>query len=456
MPDPDQILTVAQMRAAEDALIQAGSSIPRLMGQAGRGATDWVWRIAGRARVTVLCGPGNNGGDGYVLAQALRERGGEVVVIVAGAAKGEAAIAAAQAFTGEVLAPETDVTGDVFVDCLFGSGLSRALSDEHAALLDRLARAHRVRIAIDVPSGVDADSGALLASAVPDYDLTLALGARKFAHVLMPAAAKMGSVQLVDIGVEPQFGAARMLAWGKISRPAADAHKYKRGLVVVVGGAMPGAASLAAEACARGGAGYVRLSAPEPVRASHAIVQARQPDFTKAKAVLVGPGLGRDDAKQALLEQALRSGVPTVADGDALWWLAKTGSDVLPKPAIMTPHEGEFAGLFGDLAGTKVERARAAAARSGSIIVYKGPDTVIAAPDGRIVVSPQSSTWLSTAGSGDVLAGLCASRLAVGEDPFEAACEAVWLHGEAARLAGPTFAADDLIMHIPQAMAACL
>jgi hydroxyethylthiazole kinase-like uncharacterized protein yjeF len=456
MPNPDQILTVAQMRAAEDALIEAGSSVSALMDLAGRRAADWVWRIAGRQRVTVLCGPGNNGGDGYVIAQTLLERGGDVVVLAAGEPRTEAAIAARASFAGKVLAAPDVLSGEVFVDCLFGSGLSRPLCDDHVALLDLLARSHRVSVAIDVPSGVEADSGVLLASTLPDYDLTVALGAWKFAHFLAPASAKMGAVQMVPIGVAEQPGAARRLCRPSLAAPTADAHKYRRGLVMVVGGEMPGAAALAAEACARGGAGYVRLSAPQPAPASHAIVQLREPYFDKAKAVLIGSGLGRGDGAQALLARALQSGVPTVADADALWWLAQAGLDSLPAPAIMTPHEGEFAGLFGDLHGSKVERALVAAAQSGSVIVYKGPDTVIAAPDGRVAVCPRASSWLSTAGTGDVLAGLSASRLAVTGNPFKAACEAAWLHGEAAHLTGPAFAADDLVMHIPLAVATCL
>jgi hydroxyethylthiazole kinase-like uncharacterized protein yjeF len=455
MPNPDQILSAAQMRAAEDALIAGASSVEALMDRAGWGAAEWVWRVAGRQRVTVLCGPGNNGGDGYVIARALRERGGDVVVVASGEPRSEAATAARRSFAGEVLGPSDETRGEVFVDCLFGSGLSRPLSGEHAELLHGLARSHRHRIAIDVPSGIEADGGALLAAALPQYDLTLALGTWKFAHVLMPASARMGALHLVDIGIAGQQGAAQRLGRPALTAPAADAHKYRRGLVAVVGGAMPGAASLAAEACLRGGAGYVRLSATQPAQASHAIVQARDADFAKAKAALVGPGLGRDVAAWALLEGALKSGVPTVADADALWLLADRGSGDLPAPAIVTPHEGEFTHLFGDGPGNKVDRARAAAA-SGSVVIYKGPDTVIAAPDGRVAIASGSSTWLSTAGTGDVLAGLCASRLAVTGDPFTAACETVWLHAEAARLAGAAFAADDLITHIPEAMADCL
>jgi hydroxyethylthiazole kinase-like uncharacterized protein yjeF len=241
-----------------------------------------------------------------------------------------------------------------------------------------------------------------------------------------------------------------------LAPPPPDAHKYTRGLVQVVGGAMPGAAALAAESAARGGAGYVRLSSVAPVAASHAIVQQRTPEFARARAVLVGPGLGRDAAARESLAAALASRVPAVADADALWLLAEEGFEAPADPAIITPHEGEFAQLLGDDRGNKVERTRSAAARAGFVIVHKGPDTVIAAPDGRVAIAPAASPWLSTAGTGDVLAGLCAARLAVTGDPFAAACEAVWLHGEAARLAGTGFVADDLVAQIPAALAACL
>ncbi|MBB4857063.1 hydroxyethylthiazole kinase-like uncharacterized protein yjeF [Novosphingobium chloroacetimidivorans] len=456
MPSPDQILTVAQMRAAEDQLIAAGSSVEALMDLAGRGAADWVWRMAGRHHVTVLCGPGNNGGDGYVIAQSLLERGGEAVVVAAGEPRTQAARKARELFAGSILDSDSDVHGDVFVDCLFGSGLSRPLAPEHVALLGRLAASHRRTIAVDVPSGIDADSGSFLNEGLAACDLTLALGAWKHAHFLMPSTVRMGALHLVEIGVTCQPGAARVLAQPALQAPDADAHKYRRGLVVVVGGAMPGAAGLAAEACARGGCGYVRLTAPTAVRASHAIVQSREPDFAKARAVLIGPGLGRDEVAWSSLGAALGSGVPVVADADALWLIGEKGRAGQPAPAIVTPHEGEFARMFPQSEGNKVERARHAAATSGSVVVYKGPDTIVASPDGSTRIAPRASTWLSTAGTGDVLAGLCASRLAVTRDPFEAACQAVWLHAEAARRAGPAFVADDLVTHLPQAMAACL
>ncbi|MEO6042127.1 MAG: ADP/ATP-dependent (S)-NAD(P)H-hydrate dehydratase, partial [Croceibacterium sp.] len=207
---------------------------------------------------------------------------------------------------------------------------------------------------------------------------------------------------------------------------------------------------------ARGGAGYVRLLTDDgDAPLSHAIVRRNGLDFGRAKAVLVGPGLGRDDGARTRLTAALESGVAVVADADALGLLADRKSG-LPLPAITTPHAGEFAHLFGDSPGNKIDRTRSAAAGSGSVVVHKGPDTVIAAPDGRVAVAPAASAWLSTAGTGDVLAGLCAARLAVTGDPFGAACEAVWLHGEAARLAGQAFIADDLIARIPAALAQCL
>jgi hydroxyethylthiazole kinase-like uncharacterized protein yjeF len=215
---------------------------------------------------------------------------------------------------------------------------------------------------------------------------------------------------------------------------------------------------LSAEAAARSGAGYVRLIGQDAsaLHLGHAIVRSSALDFARARSVLVGPGLGRDPRAWDRLAAALKTGLPTVADADAHWLLAENGFGDLPRPAIVTPHEGEFDHLFGDDGGNKIDNSRAAAVRTGMVIVHKGPDTVIAASDGRCVVAPPASSWLSTAGTGDVLAGLCAGRLAVTGDPFRAACEAVWLHGEAARRAGAAFIADDLAPHIPAALASTL
>lgn len=455
---PDRILTVAQMRAAEDALIEAGSSVEALMDLAGKGAAEWVWRVAAHRPVTVLCGPGNNGGDGYVIAEALRERGGQVAVIAAVEPRTDAAKNARSLFGGEVLGPDARPHGEVLVDCLFGSGLTRPLTDDHFALLRDLAQSHRHRIAVDLPSGVESDSGALLNAGLPDYDLTLALGAWKFAHFLMPACAGMGTLRLVPIGVAPVEDAARVVGRPQLGAPAADTHKYKRGLLGVVAGEMPGASLLASIAAQHAGAGYVKLLGEQVAVPSDLVLQsgplAAALDDKRWSALLVGPGLGRDEAARARLTATLQAGAPVLADADALMLLRPAD----PAPAIATPHEGELAALekaFGlQASGSKLERARALASASGIVIVAKGPDTVIAAPDGRLALAPRASSWLSTAGTGDVLAGVVASRLATGLDVFAAACQGVWLHGEASRHCSPPFTAGDLARAVPAAYAA--
>ncbi len=462
----DQILTVEQMRKAEQALIGAGSSVDALMQVAGRGAADWVWRMAGNGRVTVLCGPGNNGGDGYVIAEAIRERGGEAVVVAASEPMTDAARKARAAFGGEVLGPDAGPHGEVFVDCLFGSGLTRPLTGDHLALLNRLASRHRHTVAIDLPSGVQSDSGMLLNDGLPHFDLTIALGAWKFAHVLMPAVAISGELRLVEIGVAAVEGAALMVARPEIAAPGPSAHKYTRGMLAVVAGTMPGAALLACEAAQGAGAGYVKLFADarpanspfDLVVDTGALADVLTDD--RNTAILCGPGLGRDGGARQKLAIALADPVPVVLDADALVLLGPRNLAERRAATIATPHEGELMRLEGafdcDGSGSKVERAQALAAATGMIVVAKGPDTVIAAPDGRIACAPRASSWLSTAGTGDVLAGTIASRLATGVPAFEAACEGVWLHGEAARLCPPAFAASHLAVRVPDALRACL
>jgi hydroxyethylthiazole kinase-like uncharacterized protein yjeF len=466
MPGPvEQILTVAQMRAAEQALIDVGSSVDALMQIAGRGAADYVWRIAAQHKATVLCGPGNNGGDGYVIAEAIRERGGKVAVLAAIEPRTDAARNARALYGGEVLPADAQVHGEVLVDCLFGSGLARPLGAEHLALLQRLAASHRHVVAVDLPSGIGSDDGALLNRGLPAVDTTIALGAWKFAHVLMPACARLGELRLVDIGVAPVAGAAKALPRPRLSAPAADAHKYRRGLLAVVGGAMPGAPLLACAAAQRAGAGYVKLLAAGAAGAPDDLVVDAAPladalADPRIAALLVGPGLGRDDAARERLAAVLARPVPAVIDADALVILDRALLGARAAPLIATPHEGELAGLeraFGCTgAGAKPDRARALARASGMIVVAKGPDTVIAAPDGRLACAPRASSWLSVAGTGDVLAGVIASRLATGAEPFAAAGAGVWLHAEAARLAGPAFTASGLAAFIPRALAACL
>lgn len=464
-PPPRQILTVAQMRAAEQSLIDAGSSVDALMQIAGRGAADWVWRIAAHRTVTVLCGPGNNGGDGYVIAQAIRERGGQVSVVAATEPRTDAARNARALFGGEVLGLDAPVHSDVLVDCMFGSGLVRPLSDDHFALLTRLAAHHRHRIAIDLPSGVQSDTGMLLNEGLPRFDLTIALGAWKFAHFLMPATAAMGALRLVPIGITPIDSAARLLGAPRIEAPAADSHKYRRGLLAVVAGHMPGAALLAATAAQGAGAGYVKLFADSKRNAPADLVVETGPlsdmlTDDRNSAVLVGPGLGRDGGARERLAVALADPVAAVVDADALVLLSPRALVERGAPVIATPHEGELVALERafelDGAGSRPDRALALARASGMVVVAKGPDTVIAAPDGRLSCAPRATAWLSTAGTGDVLAGVIASRLATGLSAFEAACQGVWLHGEAARMCGPAFTAGQLAAKVPEALAARL
>ncbi|MGN3973109.1 NAD(P)H-hydrate dehydratase [Tsuneonella sp. SYSU-LHT278] len=460
MQPADQVLTAAQMRAAEEALIADDTSVDELMLRAGRGAAEWVWRVAAGRGVTVLCGPGNNGGDGYVIAETLRSRGLGVKVVAPCEPTTEAARKARSAWGGEVATAPDGAHGGIFVDCLFGSGLTRALSRDHEALLARLAADHAYTVGVDLPSGVSTDDGDLL-GAVQPCDLTLALGAWKPAHFLMPALGVLGETRLVEIGVSPIGDAAGVYRRPRFVPPARDAHKYSRGLVGVVAGRMPGAAILAATAAMRGGAGYVKLLSAHSHPAAPAALVVDTSDLDTAlgdrrwSSLVVGPGLGRDALARTMLGAVLDAGKPTVLDADALHLL---DDDLLegvdPSRLLLTPHEGELSRLcaaLGVVAEGKVDRVKSLAGATGLTVLAKGPDTVLAAADGRLAFFRPAPTWLAGAGTGDVLAGLAASRLAVGRPPFEAAGEAVWIHGEAARLAGTSPIADDLVQHISYA-----
>ena len=264
---------------------------------------------------------------------------------------------------------------------------------------------------------------------------------------------------MLDIGVEARSDVT-VLARPRLSAPGAEAHKYSRGMVAIVAGAMPGASALAASAAANGGAGYVLLLGGSTDQVPHAVVRRRFDPVALADerigALLIGPGLGRNERARERLDAALASDRPLVIDGDALRLVSVEAIAARPAPTILTPHTGEFDALFGASDAAKIDRALAAARSGGATIVFKGADTVIAAPDGSVRVAAGASTWLSTAGTGDVLAGLVAARLAVTRDPLTAASEAVWLHSEAARRAGPAFVADNLVRHLPEAIAACL
>jgi len=455
---PNQILTAAQMRAGEERLISAGISVDALMERAGQGAAQWIYRMAGGKRVTVLCGPGNNGGDGYVIARSLQERGLDVAVIAPMSPQTSAAKNACAAWGG---APVEDARGGVFVDCLFGTGLSRSLDDDLVARLNALCDAHDFCVAVDMPSGIDSDSGEMLNAGLPAYDLTLALGAWKFAHWQMPAMERLGAQRLVDIGVEPIEGAAILAGRPRLCPPPRDAHKYTRGLLAVIGGEMPGASLLASRAAMHGGAGYVKLFADaQPANCPPDLVvetggTAVLASDQRIAAALIGPGLGRNEGALGQVAWTLACDLPMVVDADALSLLTPDMLEARSSPIILTPHAGEMKALgnaFGTVGLDRIEQVAELAEAVEGVVVAKGPDTVIAAASHAPVIVPPAPSWLSTAGTGDVLAGLIASQLALGNGTaLEAAIAGCMLHREAAILAGPAFSAGDLIDYLPEA-----
>lgn len=445
------ILTTEAMRAAEQEAIDNGTSVETLMERAGAALAEAAYRFAGPIQTLILCGPGNNGGDGYVAARHLADRGVEVRVAALSEPKGDAARCARSKWKGEVeqLGAETQ-PAPLVVDALFGTGLKRGLEDAVSGQLSRLCGGAVVKIACDMPSGVETDGGDEL-SPVPAFDMTVTFGALKPTHLLHPAMHKCGRLVVGDIGIDADG------AWHEIGPPHLPpldpgGHKYDRGLVHALAGTMPGAIALAAKAACRAGAGYVRVSTSRPIEGvPSAIVQLDSAPVNDERigCLLVGPGLG--DVPQ-VLTLALTSKAPKVIDADGITHLGEPGR-LKGQDAILTPHEGEFRKLFGDLPGSKPERALEAARRSGAVIVYKGPDTLVAAPEGRIGFAPSAHPWLASAGTGDVLAGIVAAMRARGLPAFEAACAAVWVHGRAADIAGPQLIADDLAQAIPQALA---
>lgn len=441
----EPVVTAAQMRAAETAAIAAGISGFELMCRAGEAAAAGIAAFYGPAPVLVLAGPGNNGGDGYVVANALRQRRWPVEVAALAAPATEAARQAALLWNAPVMDIADAEPRFVLVDALFGTGLTRGLEEPILTKLHELAHASSVVVALDLPSGAATDNGAVLSPLAP-ADLTVTFGAMKPSHLLHPASASCERVVVADIGL----GEIGTLLFRNGAPHAAalspDAHKYRRGHVLVVSGAMAGAAWLAARAAQRAGAGYVTLASETALPPSSLVVQPlAEIELGRADAIVLGSGLGRDAAARARAEAVLCAGKPLVFDADIFSLFANDPAPVFGLGAVMTPHEGEFVRMFGDLSGSKVDRARIAAVRSGNVVVLKGPDTVIAAPDGRAVINDHASVRLATAGSGDVLSGMIAAHLARGDAPFEAACAAVWRHGDAALRGRNGLIAEDLV-----------
>lgn len=445
------ILTAPAMRAAELAMTTRGVSLAELMERAGAALADLAWRLAAGRNLLILCGPGNNGGDGYVAARLLAARGAAVRVAVSSAPTTDLGRSAAAAWNGPVenLSSAT-APAPVLIDALFGTGLTRPLAPEVAAMLGRLASAAERRIAVDLPSGLASDSGKLL-SPVPHFDVTLTFGALKPAHVLLPAAAFCGALRYADIGIIAE-SAVRTLAIADDVMPSATDHKYSRGQVLVVVGAMVGAAGMAATAALRAGAGHVLLSGangPLPAQAiiADAVSLAERLRDRRVGAVVLGPGSAPGAELDERVKLAVASGKSLVLDAAAIDTALPLLADAaMVRPsAILTPHSGEFERAFGSGVGSKFERTLAAARSSDCVIIHKGADTIVAAPDGRAVAAWPGSPYLASAGTGDVLAGACGAFLAQGHPPFDAACRAVAWHIAAARRIGRGLIADDLI-----------
>lgn len=477
-----EIFSVAQVRRADAAAIDAGITGIELMENAGAAVAEAITARFVRVPVIVLCGPGNNGGDGFVVARRLARAGWPVRVAVLGRQerlRGDAATAA-KAWSGdtEALEPRVLQGAGLVVDALFGAGLTRPLEGVARAAIEAAKEASLPVVAVDVPSGIDGDTGAILGVAAPAR-LTVTFHRVKPGHLLLPGREYVGELVIADIGipdhVTEQLGtrswANRPKLWQAVlPRRTASSHKYRHGHALVLGGgpASSGAARMAARAALRAGAGLVTVLCPEVALAIYAAQltaimiapyadQAgfvRQLEDPRRNAILLGPGTGVGEDLRERVIAALVGGKACVLDADALTSFADQPSALLAAiagPCLLTPHEGEFERLF-DHEGDKLTRARNAAAESGAVVLLKGADTVVAAPDGRAVVQPEAPASLATAGTGDVLAGIALGLLAQGMPVFEAAAAAVWLHATAARGLGRGMLAEDLIEALPGAL----
>lgn len=453
------LLAAAAMREAEGAAIAGGTSALALMERAAAGAARAILAYAPARRATILCGPGNNGGDGYGIALLLTAAGVTVTVAADAPPGAEPAATMAQRWRdagGAVVGLAEAPPAPLVIDALYGIGLSRPLPNNVQAAIDRLRGAGRV-VAIDIASGLNADTGALLGSPLT-AELTVAFGAAKPGHVLGDGAAVSGRLAVIDIGV-PLASDLRLTAPPRLVGPAAAAHKYTRGWVMMVEGTSGhgGAAGLAGLAALRCGAGLVTLAGEAGGRAPALALMRRSDDEAAALladkrmgAVVIGPGMEAGPRARGWLRRLQWAGRPTVIDAGALRLLDPT---ILGMPSVLTPHEGEFAQLFGPVGSDRLAAVRAAAVKTGAVVLLKGPATIIAAPDGRAAINAHAAPWLATAGAGDVLAGMVAALLAQGHPLFEAACAAAWLHGEAGRRLGPGGIADDLVASLPAVLA---
>jgi NAD(P)H-hydrate epimerase len=474
------LLTVAEMAEADRRAIAGGVPGEVLMENAGAGVADEIERHYGPRPTLVLCGPGNNGGDGFVVARLLARARWPVRVALLGeraALRGDAA-AMARRWTEEVepLAPAAIGDAELIVDGIFGAGLQRPVEGIAAATVAAANEAKVPIVAIDVPTGVHGDSGATWGAAIR-AERTVTFFRKKPGHLLLPGRRHCGAVKVVDIGIpESVLDDIASAQWengpdlwrAAYPWPALEGHKYSRGHAVVLSGGLSstGAARLAARAALRAGAGLVTVASPPDALAVNAaqltavMVAAvegaegwqRLLADDRKNAVLLGPGNGVTPATRAAVLAALAADKRVVLDADALTVFAGEPEALIAplrgRTAVLTPHEGEFSRLF-DMAGDRLSRARAAAALTGAVVLLKGADTVIAAPDGRAAINANAPPDLATAGAGDVLGGMILALLAQGMPPFEAAAAATWLHGEAAAAKGPGLIAEDLAEILP-------
>jgi hydroxyethylthiazole kinase-like uncharacterized protein yjeF len=484
-----EVLSTSEMAEADRLTIASGIAGIALMENAGRAVADGAARCPPGSRIVVVAGPGNNGGDGFVAARILAERGYAVRVLLVGAReklRGDAATAARLwAGSTEAANPAALAGADLVIDALFGAGLDRPVEGLPAAMIAAINAARVPVIAVDLPSGINGSTGAVMGVAVNASE-SVTFFRRKPGHLLLPGRRYCGKVRVADIGIprsvvdriRPQtFLNAPPLWRSHFPLPRIDGHKYSRGHAVVVSGGLSttGAARLAARAALRVGAGLVTIASPRDALAVNAAanlaVMVRPVDGAdelgkfladyRRNAVVLGPGGGVGPDMRDRVVAALAGERGVVLDADALTsYAGDVGAlcaaiQARPKwVTVLTPHEGEFDRLFGGIddishAPSKLAKARVAAARTGAIVLLKGPDTVIAAPDGRAVIADNGPPWLATAGSGDVLAGLVAGLLAQGMPGFEGAAAAVWLHGEAANEFGPGLIAEDLPEALP-------
>ena len=463
------ILTVAEMAAADAAAIAAGTTGQALMARAGLAVADAICERHSPRSTAVLCGPGNNGGDGYVVARILAERGWDVwVERLAPPASADARAAAAQWAGDTVQIGEATREAELYVDALFGAGLSKPLEAEAARLARLCERIPDRVIAVDLPSGLAGDTGQVVGDVAFCAALTVTFHAKKPAHVLEPGASRCGDIVVADIGLVTE-GATLLentpeLWLSRFPWPDAGAHKHARGRLVVVSGEAwnTGAARLAARAGLRMGAGLVTLLSPTEalaVNAAHLEAVMLRGFDTEVEleqlaadvdAAIIGPAAGVNETTLLNVLALARTGAALVIDADAITVFRDDPEElfsVLDVDDVLTPHPGEFERLFPGFlkeAPERIAAARRAAKKADAIVLLKGPDTVIAAPDGRTAVNTNGSPWLATAGSGDVLAGFIGALIAQGMESFEAACAAAWIHADAADLHGPGLISEDL------------